>query len=209
MPDETKALLATDPQKILPTLILNHMPFFAQVIFFGALLSAIKSTASATLLAPSTSFVENIYKNMRPGLTDKQELFAFRVTLAIFTGCVLAYAIIMKGTPIYEMVSMAYQITLVGALMPLVCGLYWKRATRQGALASIVLGMMTWLIFLVTPLGADFPAQLAGVVMAAIGIVAGSLLTKPHTHHAHPDGHPDAAHPQARGHHESMHSHAD
>lgn len=209
MPDETKALLATDPQKILPTLILNHMPFFAQVIFFGALLSAIKSTASATLLAPSTSFVENIYKNMRPGLTDKQELFAFRVTLAIFTGCVLAYAIIMKGTPIYEMVSMAYQITLVGALMPLVCGLYWKRATRQGALASIVLGMITWLIFLVTPLGADFPAQLAGVLMAAIGMVAGSLLTEPHAHHAHPAGHPEATHAKAFGHHESLHSHAD
>ncbi len=185
MPDQTKEFLANDPQKILPTLIMNHMPFVAQVFFFGALLSAIKSTSSATLLAPSTSFVENIYKHLRPGLTDKQELFAFRVTLVIFTACVLAYAIKMKGTPIYEMVSSAYQVTLVGAFIPLVCGLYWKRATRYGAIGSIVLGITTWLLFLLTPLAEDFPAQLAGILMALAGMVGGSLLSRPHEHSAH------------------------
>ncbi len=192
MPEKAKELLANDPQRVLPTFILTQMPFIAQVFFFGALLSAIKSTASATLLAPSTSFVENIYKNIRGGLTDKQELFAFRVTLFIFTGCVLGYAVAMKGTPIYEMVSGAYQVTLVGAFVPLVCGLYWKRATRYGAIASIVLGIMSWVLFLATPLGEQLPAQLVGVLMAGLGMVAGSLLSKPHEHHAHP--HQDGAH---------------
>jgi len=162
------------------------MPFFAQVLFFGALLSAVKSTASATLLAPSTSFVENIYKNIRPGMTDKQELLAFRVTLVIFTGFVLTYAIVMKGTPIYEMVSSAYQVTLCGAFVPLVAGLYWHRANRHGAIASIVLGIVTWVLFLTTPLGTDFPAQLAGIAMAILGMVVGSLMTNPHEHGAHP-----------------------
>jgi Na+/proline symporter len=170
------------------------MPFAAQVIFFGALLSAIKSCASATLLAPSTSFVENIYKHLRPRMSDKQELFAFRVTLFFFTGGVLAYAMAMKGTQIYEMVSSAYQVTLVGAFVPLVCGLYWKRATRHGAIASIVFGIFTWLVFLVfKQLGDAFPAQLAGLAMAVVGMLAGSLLTKPHEHQAHPPGHPHAA----------------
>jgi len=195
MPEQAKQMLTDDPQKVLPTLIMERMPFFAQVLFFGALLSAIKSCASATLLAPSTSFVENIYKNLRHGLTDKQELFAFRVTLAIFTLAVLGYAIAMRGTPIYEMVSSAYQVTLVGAFVPLVSGLYWKRATRQGAIASIVLGIITWLIFLLTPLGKDFPAQLAGVLMAGVGMVVGSLISAPHAHDAHP--HPEGHRPHA------------
>jgi solute:Na+ symporter, SSS family len=188
LPTETKQLLdggSQSAQRILPELILTKMPFWAQVMFFGALLSAIKSTASATLLAPSTSFVENIYKQFRPGLTDKQELFAFRVTLFIFTCCVLVYAILSKGTPIYEMVSGAYQVTLVGAFVPLVCGLYWKRATRYGAIASIIFGVLTWVMFLATPLGEAFPAQLAGVLMAGVGMLGGSLLSKPHEHHAH------------------------
>ncbi len=188
MPGETNQFLANEDerQRILPTLILTQMPFAAQVIFFGALLSAIKSCASATLLAPCTSFVENIYKHLRPGLTDKQELYAFRVTLFFFTCGVLAYAITMKGKPIYDMVSGAYQVTLVGAFVPLVCGLYWKRATRQGAIASIVFGIMSWLIFLHTPLGEEFPAQLVGLLMACVGMVAGSLLSKAHPHEAHP-----------------------
>jgi solute:Na+ symporter, SSS family len=189
MPEETKRMLADDPQRILPTLILTHMPFWAQILFFGALLSAIKSTASATLLAPSTSFVENIYKNIYPNITDKQRLLAFRITLVVFTAIVLSYAIIMKGTPIYEMVSSAYQVTLCGAFVPLVAGLFWKRANKHGAIASIILGITTWMLMLATPLGEQFPAQLAGVMMAIIGMVAGSLATKPHEHHAHPSDH--------------------
>jgi solute:Na+ symporter, SSS family len=179
MPEETKQMLASDPQKVLPTLILKTMPFAAQVLFFGALLSAIKSCASATLLAPSTSFVENIYKHFRPGMTDKQELLAFRVALVVFTACVLGYAIAMRGTPIYEMVSNAYQVTLVSAFLPLTCGLYWKRATSTGAIASIIGGVSAWLAVTFSSLGADFPAPLAGLSMAALGMIAGSLYSKP------------------------------
>jgi SSS family solute:Na+ symporter len=54
---------------------------------------------------------------------------------------VLAYAIAMQGTSIYELVSSAYQVTLVGAFVPLVMGLYWKRATTQGAILSIGAGI--------------------------------------------------------------------
>ncbi|MFZ4761102.1 MAG: sodium:solute symporter family protein, partial [Burkholderiaceae bacterium] len=62
MPERAAELLKEDPQKVLPTLVLEHMPFVMQVLFFGALLSALKSTASATLLAPSVTFVENIWR---------------------------------------------------------------------------------------------------------------------------------------------------
>jgi solute:Na+ symporter, SSS family len=186
MPEKTAELLKDDPQKILPILILEKMPFIAQVIFFGALLSAIKSTASATLLAPSTSFVENIYRHFKPHMTDKQALFAFRITLLIFTCLVLIYAMAARGKPIYEMVSSAYQVTLVGALVPLVCGLYWDRATKYGAIASILMGISTWLLLLATPYGEAFPPQLGGVLMAIVGMVAGSFLSKPHAHYAHP-----------------------
>ena len=180
MPEQAKEFLATDPQRILPTLILEKMPFAAQVLFFGALLSAIKSTASATLLAPSTSFVENIYKQFKPGLTDKQELLAFRISLLIFTACVLSYAIAMKGTPIYEMVSSAYQVTLVAAFIPLVCGLYWKGATQRGALLAIIGGVSVWLLFLLSSMNAMFPPVLAGVIAAATGMVVGSLSSSSH-----------------------------
>ena len=175
MPAESAVLLKDDPQKVLPMLVLERMPFVMQVLFFGALLSAIKSTASATLLAPSVTFVENIWRHFVPRMSDQQELRTMRITVLIFSAFVLAYAISMQGTPIYEMVSGAYQVTLVGAFVPLVFGLYWAKATTQGAVFSIVLGIVTWLAFLLTPAGTEFPAQLAGFIAAVVGMFMGSL----------------------------------
>lgn len=177
MPEETRQLLADDPQKVLPTLIMKHMPLVAQIFFFGALISAIMSTASATLLAPATTFVENILKHLWPHLGDKQMLRILRASVLGFAVLVLTYAVLMTGTPIYEMVSGAYQVTLVGAFVPLVCGLYWRRATTQGAVLSIALGGVTWILFFpqLTTWGEAFPGQLAGLLMAGAGMVFGSL----------------------------------
>lgn len=175
MPEETQQLLKDDPQKVLPALVLQKMPFAMQVLFFGALISAIKSTASATLLAPSVTFVENIWRHFFPHMGDKQELRTMRITVLVFSSLVLIYAIKMQGTPIYELVSGAYQVTLVGAFVPLAAGLYWRKATTQGALFSIVLGVLTWLLLLATPAGQEFPAQLAGILAAVVGMVTGSV----------------------------------
>ena len=96
-----------------------------------------------------------------------------RIAVLVFAICVCSYAIALKGTPIYEMVSGAYQVTLVGAFVPLVAGLFWSRATTQGAVFAIVLGLVTWGLMLLAGLSQVFPPQLAGFVMAAIGMVIG------------------------------------
>jgi len=72
-------------------------------------------------------------------------------------------------------VSGAYQVPLVGAFVPLVFGLYWQRATTQGALAAIALGIGIWIAGLAMPWGEVFPAQLAGLLGSLFGMVAGSL----------------------------------
>ena len=175
MPEKAAQLMQEDPQKVLPTLVMEQMPFVMQVLFFGALLSAIKSCASATLLAPSVTFTENIWRQFFPHQGDKQALLAMRITVLVFSVMVLAYAILMQGSSIYDMVSGAYQVTLVGAFIPLVFGLYWSKATTQGAIFAIVLGLLAWLLFLMTPAGEEFPAQLAGVLASFTGMLVGSL----------------------------------
>ncbi|MBK8336588.1 MAG: sodium:solute symporter family protein [Sterolibacteriaceae bacterium] len=191
-------LIESDPQLILPTLVLEHAPLFAQVMFFGALLSAIKSCASATLLAPSVTFTENILKPMLgERVSDRRMLFWMRAVTLCFTVLVTLYAINSKAS-IFKMVENAYQVTLVSAFVPLVCGLYWRRATRQGALMSIFFGLSTWLALLLFGQEVTLPAQLAGLVAGATAMVVGSLmpqflLHEPHIHdqlrhghHAHP-----------------------
>ena len=169
-------LIDTDPQLILPRLILEKAPLFAQVMFFGALLSAIKSCASATLLAPSVTFTENILKPMLPQLTDHQLLRAMRTVTLVFTVLVTLYAINSKAS-IFKMVENAYHVTLVAAFIPLVMGLFWKRSTNQGALAAIFLGVSVWAVLLKWgPEDPFMPAQFAGLIASFIGMVAGSLL---------------------------------
>ena len=192
-------LIDTDPQLILPTLVLKHAPLFAQVMFFGALLSAIKSCASATLLAPSVTFTENILRPMMAKMSDHQLLRLMRIVTLSFTVLVTIYAMNSKLS-IFKMVENAYQITLVMAFIPLACGVYWKRATNQGALLSIFLGLTTWLaIIIVGPEDPFFPAQFAGLIASACGMVVGSLMPTYFGHEiqveAHDPLHAHAAHP--------------
>jgi SSS family solute:Na+ symporter len=70
-PEKFNSLIQTDSQLVLPTLVLQHTPVFAQAIFFGAVLAAIMSCSSATLLAPSVAFSENILRAFFPRLTDR------------------------------------------------------------------------------------------------------------------------------------------
>src|SRR5690606_14409112 len=130
---------------ILPTLILDQAPIVAQVLFFGALLSAFMSTASATLLAPSITITENILRQFVQ-MNDRQQLFVTRIAVLLFTIAVTSYAWLMQGTSIYEMVGNAYKVTLVGAFVPLVMGLYWQHATTAGALCSSLGGLLSWLL---------------------------------------------------------------
>ncbi|MBH0193473.1 MAG: sodium:solute symporter family protein [Nitrospira sp.] len=169
------ALLEQDSQMVLPTLILQHTPILAQVVFFGAVLSAVMSCSSATLLAPSVTLSENVIRPMLGPLNDSEFLRLMRVVLVGFAGVVLAIALWSDAT-IYKLVVNTYEVTLVAAFVPLFAGLYWKHATTQGALCSIAAGLTGWLAMELFAIP-DFvwPPQLIGFVMAGVGMVAGSL----------------------------------
>ena len=182
-PAQVADLLERDSQLILPTLIVQHTPIAAQIIFFGALLSAIMSCSSATLLAPSVAFSENIVKSLLPTIGDRGLLAVMRTVLVGFAALVLLFALNSEAS-IFKMVESAYKVTLVAAFVPLLAGLYWPRATTQGAMLAIVAGLATWLTLecSVTP-DQVWPPQLVGMLVASGGMVVGSLLPQwiPHS----------------------------
>jgi SSS family solute:Na+ symporter len=175
-PAMVSEFLQSDAQMILPHLILERTPVFAQVLFFGALLSAIMSTASGTLLAPSVTFTENVLKRFRPNMTDREFLKAMRVTIVCCAMVTLSFALYSNAS-IYEMVGSAYKVTLVAASVPLIAGLFWAPATTQGALLAIGFGLLSWLSLEFNYQDSDFwPPQLVGLMMSTLGMLAGSLL---------------------------------
>jgi SSS family transporter len=175
-PQMVEKFLTTDSQMILPTLILNHMPFFIQVIFFGALISVIMSTASGTLLAPSVTFTENILKSVYKNMSDKQFLWATRITVFVFASIVTLYAIVTDAK-IHSMVENAYRITLAGAFVPLVAGLFWKKANNLGALLSIIFGLSVWILLEILGIEEPVEPQLIGLLASAFGMILGSRIS--------------------------------
>ena len=157
-------------------------------MFFGALLSAILSTASGALLAPTALFTENVLRPFLPRIGDKKFLLLLRIVLILFTCAALIFALNSRST-MYEMVQNAYKVTLVGALVPLAAGIFWKRATMQGAIVSILAGLIVWLACETNYAEALLPPQIAGLIAAIIGMIVGALtpqlITERRPHEAH------------------------
>jgi Na+/proline symporter len=179
-PAMVASVAAKDTQLILPTLVMNHMSVFAQIVFFGALLSVIMSTASGTLLAPSVTFSENILKSSFKDMSDSQLLWATRATVLGFGILVTLYAT-STSESIHGMVENAYRITLAGAFVPLAAGLFWKRANNLGVTLSIAMGLGTWLLFELIGNEDLVEPHLIGLVASAIGMVIGGYVGKPST----------------------------
>jgi Na+/proline symporter len=184
-PEMTAQLMKDDSQLVLPNLVAKHMPFWIQVVFFGALLSVIMSTASGTLLAPSVTFAENVVRGSVRNMSDRQLLFTTRVTVVVFTFMVTFYAVITDAS-IHTMVEHAYRITLAGAFVPLAAGLFWRRASNLGASLSIFFGLGVWLMLEASGAELGVEPQLVGLLFSLAGMILGSFIApNPHRQHRH------------------------
>ena len=168
---------AREIQRILPNLILERTPMWAQVLFFGALLSAILSTASGALMAPTALFTENVIRPFAGGMSDRQFMLLLRTVLVTFTLAALLFALNSRST-MYEMVQNAYKVTLVSCIVPLAAGIYWKRATNVGAMLSVVFGLVSWGIAEMVAADATVPPQLVGLAFSIFGMALGSLVPR-------------------------------
>jgi SSS family transporter len=171
-------LVGQDSQLILPTLILERTPLAVQVLFFGALISAILSTAGGALLAPSVALAENVIRPIVKPRDDRALLLIMRLTVAGLALGVTVMALTSKLS-IYQLVNESGKVVLVSAFVPLVAGLFWRRANARGAHASIAAGLATWIALEWAAPEATVPPALAGLLMGIAGMLAGSLGRRP------------------------------
>ena len=159
-----------DSQLVIPKMVLNYGGFPLQVLFFGALLSAILSTTSGAILAPATVVGENLIKPYYPDITDTQLLQVMRysvIGVAIFSA-VLA----CLNANIYELVGSSSALSLVSLFFPLALGLYWRQSSAFGALLSMLVGGISWLYFEVWPVAT--PSIILGGLMSLVAMIVGS-----------------------------------
>ncbi|GAB3687116.1 sodium:solute symporter family protein [Spirosoma flavus] len=165
--------LPKDSQLIIPNMVMRHGSLPLQILFFGAVTSAILSVSSGAILAPSTVFGENVMKFFRPDISDKALLATIRWAVVVITVvCVLMST--TRDTNIFDLVGESSAFSLVSLFVPLAAGIYWKRANLTGCLCSMAIGFGVWLICLWQD--TSYPPIIWGLLASLAGMVAGSLL---------------------------------
>jgi SSS family solute:Na+ symporter len=176
-------LLEKDPQMMIPAMVMQHSGLGMQILFFGALLSAILSTCSGAMLAPATVMGENLVKPLFKSVSDEQLLRIMRLSV-VFVAVITGGMALMRNN-IYELVGESSALSLVSLFTPLIAGLYWRRASAMGAIVSMIAGMLVWLaaLFLLPEEPAEdvsiwlhIPPMLYGFAAGILGMIAGSLL---------------------------------
>jgi Na+/proline symporter len=176
-PSLVERIMAVDGEALIPALIQQELPLFAQIVFYGALVGVILGTSASTLLAPSFMLSENVLRGLfsRP-LTDQQMLLLTRSVIVSFALLVCIYALQARelDAGLHDMVEAAYKVTLVVAFVPLVAGLFWRKANYQGAWLSIVLGIVVWIGGDLWLGDMEVGAQWWGLLAAIAGMLLGS-----------------------------------
>lgn len=167
--------LPADNQLIIPNMVMRHGNLLLQILFFGAVTSAILSVCSGAILAPATVFGENIVKFFRPDLSDRALLRTIRWAVVAITA-ICVWMSTARDMNIFELVGESSAFSLVSLFVPLTAGIYWQRASRLGCLLSMGVGFGVWLICL--GFDTSFPPMLWGLIASLAGMVAGSLLQK-------------------------------
>ena len=109
------------------------------------------STADGLLLAIANALSHDLYyKIIDPKADTKHRLIVARVLLIVIGACA-AYVASMKLTSILGAVAWAFDFAMSGLFFPLVLGVWWKRANRQGAIAGMFCGRLsgTWYLYMV------------------------------------------------------------
>ena len=167
---------------ILLSQVLFH-PLIAGFLL-AAILAAIMSTISSQLLVTSSSLTGDFYQAfLNKNATEKQLVFVGRISVALvaFVAVMLAYN---RDSSILSLVSNAWA-GFGAAFGPLVIfSLYWKKMTKHGALAGMLTGAVTVLIWIYAPITIDGQSLssvmyeiVPGFIVASISIVVVSLLT--------------------------------
>ncbi|MEM4697633.1 MAG: hypothetical protein QW501_04900, partial [Zestosphaera sp.] len=167
------------PRIAIPHLILVMLGPIVGAIFIAAILAAVMSTADSLLLAATSHVVRDFYYRFNPRITDRQMLKLSIIVTIIVGVFSLAAALTVRG--IIELLIYSYDLYTSGVFVPLVLGLLWKRATKEGAVAGMIAGFIASLAGIMGLIPAEIYEIIYvwGALVSFIVMIVVSLITKP------------------------------
>ncbi len=158
-------------QDIIPNLVnlMTNVP--VQILFYGALISAILSTSSGAMLAPATVIGENIIKPYATNLSDKRLLLYTRLSIILVAAVSCYFA--FDDSDIVGLVEASLSLILVCLFAPFTFGFFWKKASITGAWAAIIIGGLTWLFCYIS--NTRINPTIYGFVVSCLSMIVGSV----------------------------------
>jgi SSS family solute:Na+ symporter len=151
----------------LPMLLRDDLPPWLGGLALAALFSAEVSTADAVLFMLSTSLARDLYAgHLRPAATQAEQLRVVRVA-AVVSGTIGVAIAIWAGSIVRTM-GLFYSVLSAGLFVPVVAGLFVRRAGRVQALAAMIAGAVTAAVLQIATVGAG----IAGVAPVVWGLLA-------------------------------------
>ncbi len=163
-----------NPDLVMMELALKYLPEAALILFVGALVSALLSSADSALLAPASVVGWDIMRFIKQDTSERTALLISRVSVLVFG--LFALWLALDKTSVYDLMVDSWSVLLATLFVPLTGGIWWKKGNESGCLASIIVGFVSWQILLVT--SPDLPADLLAVPFAALAFVMVSLFTQ-------------------------------
>ncbi|MGE3512435.1 MAG: sodium:solute symporter [Vicinamibacterales bacterium] len=161
------------PNLVLPTVLIEQLPAAVGALALAAIYSAEVSTCDAILFMLATSLSQDLYKRfLRPNATDRQLLAVAR--LASVAGGIGGVVLALRLPTVVDALGIFYSLLAVSLFVPVLGGLFTRRAGAPEALASIAAGISTRLTVSAMTDNRGFgyvDPTLAGIVAAALAFV--------------------------------------
>jgi SSS family solute:Na+ symporter len=159
----------SDPNAVLPTVLTEGLPPWLGAVALAAVFSTEVDTCDAILFMLSSSASKDVYKRfINPGASDRQLLRVGRATAV--AGGAIGVALSMVLATVIAAVTVFYSLLVVTLFVPIIGGLYWRRAGATAALAAMGAGVATlFAVRLFGPAGSAWlNPTLSGIVVAAV-----------------------------------------
>ena len=167
--------------QIIPMIVQRGMNPFLASIFIAGIVAAGMSTIDGILVTTTGAVTRDIYqKIINKDATDENVMKLSKVVTVIIGIIVICFGVFQPGS-IFEINLFAFSGMAI-FVVPILFGIYWKKATAKGAIASVIVGIISLLLFTLNPsvkaLAMGFHALFPTTIIASIVMIVVSKFTE-------------------------------
>ena len=141
----------------------------------SGMLAVAMSSADSYLFIAAQSFSDDLYKTIKPDVTEKQSITCARILIPILACIAVVIALYIRSA--FDACVASYSYYTAAMAAPCMAALYWNKATAPGILSGIAAGIITAIVWTAVgqPLGLN--ATIPGCIVSGLALLAVSTLT--------------------------------